>query len=122
MRSALFAALSWLALVAPMAPAVAADNPPDVKGLFLLSDYPALSVRPGATTNVNLKLRNYALPPERLALTVSGVPKGWTATLLGGGQPVAAVMPATNDSVALELRLDVPKDAAVGTHTPTVQA
>jgi uncharacterized membrane protein len=114
--------LSWLALLAAVAPAAAADNPPDVKGLFLMTDYPAVSVRPGATTNVNIKLRNYALPPERMALSVSGAPKGWTATLIGGGQPVAAVMPATNDSVSLELRLDVPKDAAIGTHTLTVEA
>jgi uncharacterized membrane protein len=121
MRTALFAALSWLAL-APLAPAVAADNPPDVKGLFLLTDYPAVSVRPGATTNINIKLRNYALPPERMTLSVTGAPKGWTATLIGGGQPIAAVMPATNDSVSLELRLDVPKDAAVGTHTLTIEA
>jgi uncharacterized membrane protein len=42
--------------------------------------------------------------------------------LIGGGQPIAAVMPATNDSVSLELRLDVPKDAAVGTHTLTIEA
>lgn len=122
MRSALFAALSWLALVAPLAPAAAADNPPDVKGLFLLSDYPAVSVRPGTTTTINLHLRNYALPPERLALSISGVPSGWTATLMGGGQPVAAVMPATNDSVSIDLRLDVPKDAKIGTHTLTVTA
>jgi uncharacterized membrane protein len=42
--------------------------------------------------------------------------------LLGGGQPVAAAMPATNSSVALSLRLDVPKDAAMGTQTLTVAA
>jgi uncharacterized membrane protein len=53
---------------------------------------------------------------------VSGVPTGWTATLLGGGQPVAAAMPATNSSVSLSLRLDVPKDAAMGTQTLTVAA
>ena len=40
------------------------------------------------------------------------MPAGWTATLIGGGQPVAAAMPATNSSVSLELRLDVPKNAA----------
>ncbi|MPZ59308.1 MAG: hypothetical protein GEU91_23070 [Rhizobiales bacterium] len=119
MRSALIAALSWLALVAP---AVAQDKAPDVKGLFLLTDYPAVSVRPGNTATINLKLQNYALPPERLTLSVSGVPSGWTATLMGGGQPVAAAMPATNANVPLELRLDVPKDAPMGTQTLTLEA
>ena len=61
-----------------------------------------------------LRLQNYGLAPERLQLSVDGVPQGWTATLLGGGQPVAAAMPATNDSVSLQLRLDVPEDAADG--------
>jgi uncharacterized membrane protein len=69
-----------------------------------------------------MHLRNYGLPPERLNLSVAGVPKGWTATLLGAGQPVAAAMPATDDSVGLGLRLDVPKDAGAGTQTLTVNA
>ncbi len=86
-----------------------------MKGLFLLTDYPAITVRPGTTTTINLRLRNYALPPERYALSVDGVPQGWTVTLLGGGQPVAAAMVATNDSTSLQLRLDVPENAAMGT-------
>ena len=102
-------------------PARAQERPSDVKGLFLLTDYPAVTVRPGTTSTVILRLQNYDLPPERLALTVSGVPSGWTATLIGGGQPVAAAMPATNTSVSLELRLDVPADAPVGTETLTVE-
>ena len=103
-------------------PAFADTATPDVKGLYLLSDYPAVTVQPGTTSTVTLHLHNYALPPERLSLSVAGVPAGWTATLLGGGQPVAAAMPATNDGVSLDLRLDVPKDAAIGTHTLTVSA
>ena len=78
-----------------------ADDTANVKGLFLMSDYPAVTLRPGATSTVNLRLQNYDMAPERLALSVSGVPAGWTATLLGGGQPVAAAMPATNSSVSL---------------------
>lgn len=110
-----------VAFCALATPAFAADDH-DVKGLYLLTDYPAVSVQPGSTTTLNLKLRNYALAPERLSLSVSGVPQGWTATLLGGGQPVAAAMPATDDSVMLDLRLDVPKDAKIGTQTLTVAA
>jgi uncharacterized membrane protein len=108
---------------APIAPtAKAGDAPKDVKGLYLMSDYPAVTLRPGETSTINLKLQNYDSAPERLGLSVSGVPSGWTATLMGGGQPVAAAMPATNSSVALELRLDVPKNAAIGTETLTVTA
>ena len=109
-------------LLALAAPASAVDANHDIKGLYLLTDYPALTVQPGTTSTVNLKLRNYALAPERLSLSVSGVPQGWTATLLGGGQPVAAAMPATDDSVSLDLRLEVPKGAQIGTHTLTVNA
>ena len=102
--------------------AKADDAPKDVKGLYLLSDYPAVTVRPGETSTVSLRIQNYNTAPERLALSVTGVPDGWTATLLGGGQPVAAAMPASNSSVSLSLRLDVPKGAAIGTQTLTVAA
>jgi len=114
------AMLSLAALCCVAARAEEAKN--DVKGLFLLTDYPAVTLRPGSTSSINLKLQNYGLPPERLALSVAGVPVGWTATLIGGGQPVAAALPATNASVPLELRLDVPKDAPVGTTDLTVNA
>jgi len=103
------------------APSFAADNH-DVKGLYLLSDYPAVTVQPGTTSTVNLQLHNYDLAPERLKLSLSGVPQGWTATLLGGGQPIAAAMPAADSSVSLDLRLDVPKDAKIGTQTIIVTA
>lgn len=102
--------------------AASADPPKDIKGLFLLTDYPAVTVQPGTTATINLRLRNYDLAPERLSLSVSGVPTGWTATLLGGGQPIAAAMPAADASVSLDLRLDIPKDAGAGTHTLTVTA
>jgi uncharacterized membrane protein len=118
--AALFATI--LLALAPVVPAAAQEAPPGVKGLFLLTDYPAITVRPGTTSTVSLRLQNYALPPERLSLAVSGVPSGWTATLLGGGQPVAAAMPTTNQSVSLQLRLDVPANATMGTQNLTVTA
>ncbi len=72
---ALFSAvLSAFALFAPARAAEEAKN--DVKGLFLLTDYPAVTLRPGTTSSVSLKLQNYGLPPERLALSVAGVPAG----------------------------------------------
>lgn len=120
MRGLCFAVLLVSSWVAPGA--LAQDRPPDVKGFYLVTDYPAVTVRPGTTSNVSLRLHNYATAPERLELSVSGAPSGWTVTLLGGGQPVAAAMPATNSSVPLELRVEVPRDAGLSTQSLTVNA
>jgi len=100
----------------------AEENKSDVKGLFLLTDYPAVSVRPGTTSTVNLRLQSYDTAPQRFELSVTGAPANWNATLIGGGQPIAAVMPGTNASASFELRLDVPKDAPVGTTNLTITA
>ena len=120
MRASLIALVSTAFLAA--APAIAADTPKDVKGLFLLTDYPAMSVQPGSTSTVALRLQNYGLSPERYTLSIGDVPPGWSATLLGGGQPVAAAMPATDQSVSLQLRIEVPQTAGMGTKTLTVKA
>jgi uncharacterized membrane protein len=118
MRVRLLAFLPFLYL----ATAAYAAERPDVKGLFLLADYPAVSVQAGTTANVGLKLQNFGLPPERYQLSVDGVPQGWTATLLGGGQPVAAAMPTTDATVNLELRLDIPANASGSTQTLSIIA
>ncbi|MBR0972965.1 MULTISPECIES: COG1470 family protein [Bradyrhizobium] len=109
-----------LALLGPVVHA--AEPPHDIKGLYLMTDYPAITVRPGTTANVSLRLQDYGLSPERYQLSVAGVPSGWTATLLGGGQPVGAAMPAPDGSVALQLRLDVPAGNDLSAHTLTVKA
>ena len=119
---AMMVAFPALVMVGNVTAATAADSKPDVKGLYLLTDYPAVSVRPGTTSTISLRLQNYGLPPENFALSVDGAPAGWTATLLGGGQPVGAAMPATDQSVSLQLRLDVPADADTASKTLTVKA
>ena len=108
----LFGALLLLAGALMARPALAADAR---GGLWLTTDYPAMAVRAGETTTVKVKLQNSGLAPQRVALSVGGVPQGWKATVLGGGVPVAAAMPATNDSVQLQLRLEVPANAPKGT-------
>jgi len=124
MRCRVIAVLSvaFLALAGAGPTAAQETKKDDVKGLFLLTDYPAVTLRPGTNSTINLRLQNYNLPPERLALSVSGAPSGWTATLIGGGQPIAAALPATNSSVSFELRVDVPKEAPVGSTNLTVTA
>jgi len=115
-------AFSLLIPAASIPTARAADPPRDIKGLYLMTDYPAVTVKPGATTNIPLRLQNYGLGPEEYKLSVEGVPSGWTATILGGGQPVAAAMPAPDGSVSLQLRLEVPKNAGMTAQALTVKA
>src|SRR5262249_40925321 len=94
----------------------------NIKGLYLMTDYPAVTVRPGTTSNIPIRLQNYGLNPEEYKLSVTGVPKGWTATVLGGGQPGAAAMPAPDGNVSLQLRLEVPAGSDLSAQTLTVKA
>lgn len=86
----------------------------NMKGLWLITDYPSLTVRAGETTTVKLKLQNANLPPEQVALSASGVPDGWKSEFLGNGQPIGAAMAAPNEAVNLSFRIDVPADAKSG--------
>src|SRR5260370_29218392 len=108
---AMLVAFPALVMVGNATAATAAETRPDVKGLYLLTDYPAVSVRPGTTSTISLRLQNYGLAPENFALSVDGAPAGWTATLLAGVQPVAAAMPATHQGGSLPHRRDVAAEA-----------
>lgn len=113
--SLLFAAVLGLA-----SPAALAADPP--KGLWLTTDFPSATARAGEVSTVRLKLQNAGLPPEVVALSVKGVPEGWKVDLLGGGQPVSTAMPASNESVSLNLRVEAPGKAAAGSYPIVIQA
>ena len=115
-RFVMVAALAAVTLTAQAA------EPKSTSGLWLTTDFPAMAVRAGETTSIKIKLQNSNLTPQSVMLTVSGVPQGWKATVLGGGVPVAAAMPATNESVALQLRIEVPAGAQKGSQRVTLSA
>ena len=100
--------------------ALAAENTP--AGIDLSTDYPSLTLKAGETSTITLHLNNRAAPPEKLALSVDGVPAGWKASLLGNGRPVESAMPGRNDDLSLQLQLDIPAGDTKSRHTLTVQA
>jgi hypothetical protein len=51
----------FIPLARPLSPPTPITN---IKGLYLLADYPAITMQRGTTATVNLKLRNYMLAPE----------------------------------------------------------
>ena len=113
-------AISLLMLWA--AAASAADQPSGITGLFVTTKYPSLTVRAGETATIDLSLRNFKLPPQVLTLSVPEVASGWKATVLGGGQPVAAVEVAPDAEERLQLRLEPPSGVGKGDYRFTVEA
>jgi uncharacterized membrane protein len=91
-------------MVVSSAAADAADQS-TIAGLFVTTKYPALTVRAGETATIDLSVRNFKLPPQLLNLSVPQTADGWKATILGGGQPVAAVEVAPDAEERLQLRL-----------------
>ena len=79
-------------LVFTVVAADAADKPSGVTGLYLTTRYPAMTVRAGETTTIDLSLHNFNMPPQEVALSVPQVASGWKATVLGGGQPIKSAI------------------------------
>jgi uncharacterized membrane protein len=100
----------------------AADKPSGVTGLYLTTRYPALTVRAGETTTIDLSLHNFNLPPRELALSVPQVANGWKATVLGGGQPVKSAFVPADGEEKLQLRLEPPAGTGPGDYQFLIEA
>ena len=104
--------------LASLAPAALA-----VDQLTVTTPYPAIVVAPGATVSFNVSISTPSA--DRVALTLTGAPASWKATLHGGGFVIDAVETAGNnaagDTEATSIRVDmtVPADAK-GTTTMTL--
>jgi uncharacterized membrane protein len=104
------------------AASAAAEQSQGLSGVFLTTRYPALTVKAGETTTVDLSIHNYKLPPQELSLSIPEVAQGWKATVLGGGQPIGAVEIAPDSDESLQLRLEPPTGAGQGDYHFTVEA
>jgi uncharacterized membrane protein len=114
--------LAVLFFVLATGSASAADKPSVVTGLYLTTRYPALTVRAGETTTIDLSLRNFNLPPQQLALSVPQLASGWKATVLGGGQPIESAIVAPDSEEKLQLRLEPPSGTGPGSYSFLVEA
>jgi uncharacterized membrane protein len=114
-------AISFL-LALSAAAASAADQPSGITGLFVTTKYPALTVRAGETTKVDVSVRNFKLPPQVLQLSMAQTAPGWKATILGGGQPIGAVGVAPDSEERLQVRLEPPAGIGHGDYRFTLEA
>jgi uncharacterized membrane protein len=113
--------LGFLVLAAgPAASAVGAAG-----GLTVTTPFPAVVVDPGSTASFTLTIN--VPSAERVDLSTTGLPSGWTARFKGGGLIVDGVFvdpKAVADKTAPSLTLDiqVPDGTAPGTNTVNVNA
>ncbi len=97
--------------------AFAKDPSPDnVKGLYLTTDFPAITIRAGEDTTLPITIYNYGLPPARTAIKVDGVPAEWKPELQGSGKPVGAAFVDYDGRASLNLKLTVPAGAKPGAY------
>lgn len=103
--SALIAAFS---ILAAMALPVAATS-----GLDITTPYPAVAVAPGSKVSFDLTVTSTHTADVDLSL--AGVPAGWTASILGGGNVVEGVAVSPDADGTVRLDVEVPADATATT-------
>jgi uncharacterized membrane protein len=116
-------ALIGLVLSLVSAAALAKDASPDsVKGLYLATDFPAVTIRAGEEADLPLTIYNYGLPPQRTALTVADAPSGWKTEIQGSGKTVAAAFVDYDGKASLTLKLTIPESEKPGDYRLTLNA
>lgn len=91
-----------------------------VGGVSISTPYPAVAVEPGDTTTFDLEVS--AVSEQRVDLEVTQVPRGWSATLRGGGFIIDGVYTDRRDPPDVQLEVEVPPSASPGTHRVVVVA
>jgi uncharacterized membrane protein len=87
-------------------------------GLTLTTPYPSVSVAPGSKVSFEIAIQGNA--NEQVALSVSGLPTDWTATLRGGGYVVNGVQTDAAGAATVSLDIQIPATATDGSSTVTV--
>jgi uncharacterized membrane protein len=82
-------------------------------GLTVSTPYPSVRVAAGAKVSFDLAVQG--APNQQVALSLSGIPKDWTATLRGGGYVVNGVETDVDGKATVTLDVTVPSSAADGT-------
>jgi uncharacterized membrane protein len=113
--------LRLLALVALVGALVGTTSPP-AGATELVTDYPAVSLRPGDTATFVVRVVSPAR--ERVGLAVGQAPDGWAVRVLGSGREVGAVFadPDPDVSPTVDVEVDVPVDAGPGTYAVVLTA
>ena len=101
---------------------LSAASPAVILGASLSLDtpYPAVEAAAGGKVSLTLNVRTDAA--RRVDLAVTSVPKGWGASLHGGGFLIGSVTADPKAPPDIKLEVKIPDDAATGTYRIVVRA
>lgn len=105
--------LPWLGQTA-----VAAEQAPQPshEGLWISTPFPSANIAAGSSLDLDLKVTNAGLPPQRVKLDVTSAPEGWRTVFIGDGRPVRAVFVEPDGSSELKLRILPPEAVQAGSY------
>ncbi|MCX8117248.1 MAG: NEW3 domain-containing protein [Desulfobacterota bacterium] len=92
------------------------DTRPE-RGIAVYPEYSTVSVGRGETVRMDLTLENKGRNDETIDVRISSVPKGWRATMKGGGFHVSGMYVANGKSRNLTLTLEPDKTVGPGSYT-----
>ncbi|NLK05758.1 MAG: alpha-galactosidase [Spirochaetales bacterium] len=75
----------------------------DYQGLSVATNYPSLNVSSSDMITFDLRIKNFGLAPQRVNLSLTGLPQGWEYQFVGGGGLVNAVFTEPDSTSTVQL-------------------
>lgn len=95
---------------------------PAAGSVQMSTDYPGISVNPGATATFSLDFENYGSKGEAVSLSAEGLPDGWTGQFEGNGNGITSVFAKAGDNDDLaSYSVTVPDSAEDGSYEITLK-
>lgn len=116
-----------LIMAASGASAQAASSSPaavqgPLTGVWMTTNFPAVTETVGKSFTLDLAIQNKGEPPKRVALAVNGLPSGWTYEFDGGGKPVEAAMVGPDQTRDVTLKVTPADNAKPQAYPVTLEA
>ena len=92
-------------------------SPPSAEsGVTLYTPYTRISVPPGQSIDYIVDVINNGATVKKVALSIAGLPKGWTHDLKSGGWAIEEISVLPKEKKNFTLRVDVPFKVEKGTY------
>jgi uncharacterized membrane protein len=85
--------------------------------VILYTPYTSISVPPGETIDYTIDVKNDGTGVEALDLFLSGLPRGWNATLKAGGYVIRQISVLPGEKKTVALQVEVPMQVNRGNHS-----